>query len=335
MALRRVTVFGGSGFIGRHLVQRLARRGVIVRVAVRDPEGAAFLKPMGNPGQVVPMRVNIADHAGIAAAVEGADAVVNLVGILYERGRRSFNEIHVNGAGRIARAAVLAGARRFVQVSALGADRASPARYGRSKAAGEAAVREAFSGAVVLRPSVVFGPEDDFFNRFAALARLSPVLPVIGTMPRLELRAEGGPRLDLAGDGGTRFQPVYVGDVADAIMRSLEDEGTVGQTFELGGSQVYRFAELMELMLTEIGRKRLLVPVPFWAASVMATAMGLMPVPPLTRDQVRLLRRDNVLSGTAPGLEALGLSPTSPEAVLPTYLDRFRVFGRFADRPTA
>lgn len=335
MALRRVTVFGGSGFIGRHLVQRLARRGVIVRVAVRDPEGAAFLKPMGNPGQVVPMRVDITDHAGIAAAVEGADAVVNLVGILYERGRRSFHEIHVNGAGRIARAAVLAGARRFVQVSALGADRASPARYGRSKAAGETSVREAFSGAVVLRPSVVFGPEDDFFNRFAALARLSPVLPVIGVMPRFDLRAEGGPRLDLTGDGGTRFQPVYVGDVADAIMASLEDEGAAGQTFELAGPQVYRFAELMELMLAEIGRKRLLVPVPFWAASVMAAGMELMPVPPLTRDQVRLLRRDNVLSGAAPGLEALGLSATSLEAVLPTYLDRFRVFGRFADRPTA
>ena len=333
MALRRVTVFGGSGFIGRHLVQRLARSGAIVRVAVRDPEGAAFLKPMGDPGQIVPMRADVTDHTAIAPAVEGVDAVVNLVGILHERGRRSFAEIHANGAGRVARAAMLAGARRVVHVSALGADRASPDRYGRSKAAGEAAVREACSEAVILRPGVVFGPEDDFFNRFAALARLSPVLPVIGELPRLDLKAEGGPRLDLVGDGGTRFQPVYVGDVADAVMRGLEDPKTGGRTFDLGGPRVYRFAELMTLMLAEIGRTRLLVPLPFWAAMIMALPLELLPAPPLTRDQVRQLRRDNVITGDAPGLEELGISPMAVETILPTYLDRFRVFGRFARRP--
>lgn len=308
---QRVTVFGGSGFIGRYVVQRLAAGGQVVRVAVRDPVAAAFLKPMGNVGQIVPMRADItADDAVITAAIAGAEAVINLVGILYERGRRTFQTIHAEAPARLARVAAASGVRRFVHVSAIGADLNSAAAYGRSKAAGEAGVKAAFPNATILRPSIVFGPEDGFFNRFAGMARFSPALPLIG-------------------GGATRFQPVYVGDVADAVVRALADPEAPGRTYELGGPRVYTFRELMVLMLAEIGRERRLVNLPFWAADLQARFLQLLPVPPLTRDQVALLRRDNVVSHGALGLGDLGIAPTTVEVILPTYMDRYRKGGRY------
>ncbi len=321
-----VTVFGGSGFIGRQVVKRLAAKGVRVRVAVRRPEAALFLKPMGDVGQITPQQANLRDEASVRAAVDGADGVVNLVGILYERGRQRFDAVHVAGAAAVARAAAEAGAGRLVHLSALGASARSPSAYARSKAAGEEAVRSAFPDAVILRPSVVFGPHDDFFNRFAAMARLPVPLPVFGCpLPRWR---EG--RLDLYGDGGTKFQPVYVDDVARAVVAGLEDPATAGNTYELGGPIVYSFLELMRLVLRETRRRRPLVPVPFWWASMLAAVLELLPIPPLTRDQVALLKSDNVVSGTLPGLRDLGIVPTSAEVVLPTYLDVYRRGGRYA-----
>ena len=325
---RRVTVFGGSGFIGRHIVKRLASAGCVVRVAVRDPEGAAFLKPMGNVGQVVPVLADLNDERLVAAAVHGADAVINLVGILYERGAQGFDAVHVEGARRIAAAAKTAGVARLIQMSALGAGRDSISHYARSKAAGEEAVRAAFPEATIMRPSVVFGPEDDFFNRFAVLARLLPALPVFGAEPRCA--GCFPPKIDLWGRGGTHMQPVYVGDVADAFIQALADPGTKGRTYELGGPRVYSFKQLMELVLAETRRKRLLIPVPLWVAAIKATFLGLLPKPPLTLDQVWLLRQDNVVSPNASGLAELGIEAPAAEAILPLYLDRYRVEGRFA-----
>ncbi len=310
MAARVITVFGGSGFIGRYLVQQLARRGWIIQVAVRHPDAALFLKPLGDVGQITPIAASLRHEGSIAAAVAGADAVINLVGILYERGRQSFAEIHAEGARRGGGGARAAGAARLVQVSAIGADSASPSDYARSKAAGEAAVAAAFPGASIVRPSIVFGPEDGFFNRFAAMARVSPVLPLVG-------------------GGRTRFQPVYVGDVAEAIARIVDDSATAGRTYELGGPRVYSFRELLELMLAVVHRRRLLAPLPFWAASLQAAFLELLPVPPLTRDQVRLLQRDNVVAAGAPGLRELGIAPSAVELVIPTYLDVYRPGGRY------
>ena len=241
-----VTVFGGSGFLGRHLVKRLADAGRRVRVAIRDVEAANFLKIYGDVGQIVPWPADITNPTQVAAAIEGADQVVNLGGILYQRGRRTFQRIHVEGAANVAAAA---GVRALVHVSALGADEQSPALYGRTKAAGEAAVRQALPAAIIIRPSVVFGPEDNFFNLFAALSRLTPVLPVFGCplWPRITLFPEGGlVDIDLYGDGGTKFQPVYVGDVAEAIMRILARPGDcASKTYELGGPAVYSVKEIM------------------------------------------------------------------------------------------
>ncbi len=310
MTDRSITIFGGSGFIGRYVVQRLARRGWTIRVAVRRPDRALFLKPLGQVGQITPVMANIRDDASVGAALAGADAAVNLVGILYRQGRQTFDAVHVEGARRVARAARAAGATRLVQMSALGADPQSPSDYARSKAAGEAAVREAFPAATIVRPSIVFGPEDDFFNRFAGMARLLPALPLVG-------------------GGRTRFQPVYVGDVANAFDRILETPETAGRTYELGGPAVHSFRELMEILLRQIGRKRLLLPLPFFAASIQAGLFELLPVPPpLTRDQVRLLRQDNVVDPAVPGLSALGIEPTALAAILPTYLTRYRRAGR-------
>lgn len=334
MATRRVTIFGGSGFLGRHLVKRLAGRGDVLRIAVRDPTAAAFLKPMGDVGQIVPLKVDARDAAAVTAAVEGADAVVNLIGILFERGRQGFAELHGTAAGRIAQASALAGVKRLVHVSALGADAKAPALYARTKAAGERAVREAFPEATVVRPSVLFGAEDRFFNRFAALARVLPALPVFGAVPRLERFHEGGARIVLLGDGGVRFQPVYVGDVADAIARILDDPSTKGRTYELGGPRIYSFKELMELVLRETGRRRWLVPLPLPLAEIEAALLSLVPLstPLLTRDQVRLMRRDNVVSEGALGLRELAIAPTPAESVLPSYLARYRRGGRSRDR---
>jgi NADH dehydrogenase len=313
MATRVVTVFGGSGFIGRYVVKRLARQGWLVRVAVRRPSRAQFLKPLGDVGQVVPLRAPLQDEAAVRDAVAGADAVINLVGLLFEKGRQSFEAVHYQGARRVAEAAAAAGVRHLVQMSAIGADIHAEAEYARSKGAAEQAVRKAFPDAVVVRPSIVFGPEDGFFNLFAALARLSWVLPLIG-------------------GGKTRFQPVYVGDVADAILRVLSDPDCAGKTYELGGPRVYTFKELLELLLVQIRRRRLLVPLPFWAAELEAAVLELLPVPLLTRDQVKLLKHDNVVAAGALTLADLGIAPTAVELIVPTYLDRYRVGGRFNQR---
>jgi len=302
MDRRLVTVFGGAGFIGRHLVQRLAADGWIVRVGCRDVEAAQFLVPLGDPGQIVPLAADITRPDSVSALVDGADAVVNLVGILYERGRRTFQSIHVDGAANVAQAAARTGAKHLVQMSAIGSDPSSEAAYGRTKASGEQAVRDAFPDATVLRPSVVFGPEDDFFNRFAVLARFLPVLPVFKTS----------------------FQPVYVGDVAEAARKALEDPAMVGQTYELGGPRVISFREVMELLLAETARNRLLVPIPLAVASLEATFLEWLPEPPLTRDQVKLLASDNVVSEGALTFSDLGIEPTAVEAIIPNYLHRYR-----------
>jgi uncharacterized protein YbjT (DUF2867 family) len=323
--MKQVTVFGGSGFIGRHLVARLAARGVAVRVAVRDAAGANFVRPMGDVGQVTPVGANVTDDASVAAAVEGSDVVVNLVGILFSRGRQNFDAVHRDGAARIARLSQQAGVARLLHLSALGASQRSQSRYAWSKAAGEEAVREAFPGATIFRPSVVFGPDDDFFNRFAALARLLPVLPIFGCpMPAFRDGA-----IDIYGDGGTKFQPVYVGDVADAMVACLERGDSTGETYELCGPTIYSFKALMELVLSATDRKCLLLPTPYWVASFQALFLELLPKPLLTRDQVTLLRTDNVASGALPALEALDITPTAAEVILPAYLDRFRRGGRF------
>ena len=311
MRNRRLCVVGGSGFIGRYVVKRLAAQGAVVSAVSRHASEARFLKPMGDVGQIALIDAGLADEAALAAALQGASAVVSSIGILYERGRQRFQLLHVDGPARLARLAAAAGARHFVHVSALSADARAASAYARSKAEGEAAVKAAFPGATILRPSLVFGPEDDFFNRFGAMARVAPALPLVG-------------------GGGTRFQPVYVGDVADAVIAALDRPEAAGKTYELGGPAVLSFRQLMELLLAEIGRRRLLVPVPFGPASLMAFFLGMMPRPMLTRDQVKLLRKDTVVTPGALGLGDLGISPTALALVLPTYLSRFRRGGRIA-----
>ncbi|MBF0562701.1 MAG: complex I NDUFA9 subunit family protein [Alphaproteobacteria bacterium] len=310
MANRRVTVFGGSGFIGRHLVRRLSAAGFLVRIAVRDTVAAEFLKPMGDIGQIVAQSATITDDASVTRAVEGADWVVNLVGILYERGANNFKAIHVDGAARVARAAKAAGARRLIHLSALGADKGSASVYARSKAQGEQEVLAAFPDATILRPSVVFGPEDDFFNRFAALTRISPVLPVFSD--------------SLVRITGPSFQPVYVGDVAQAILTALTEPGHTGKIYELGGPRPYTMREIMELVSATIERPRRIVPIPFWLGKLEAAVLQFLPKPPLTPDQVVLLMSDNVLNGRFPGLAEMGITPEPVEAHLSSYLRRYR-----------
>ncbi|MGE5515429.1 MAG: complex I NDUFA9 subunit family protein [Bacteroidota bacterium] len=321
---RVVTVFGGSGFIGRQVVKRLAAQGWIVRAAVRDPVGAGFLKPMGEPGQVNPVAANVADPQSVRAAVAGADAVINLVGILFEKGRASFDAIHHRGAANVAQAAREAGVTRLVHMSALGADKNSASAYARSKAQGEEAVHAAFAGATIIRPSVVFGPDDDFFNRFAKLARLSPALPVFTGDGFKPIHTENGYGVDWYGSGGPTFQPVYVGDVADAIVRALAEPKAAGKVYELGGPRRYTLKEVLELILGITGQKALLVPLPFGVAKLQAAFLQFLPTPPLTPDQVKLLRVDNVVRGGKPGLADLGIAAVAAEAVLPTYLHRYQ-----------
>jgi uncharacterized protein YbjT (DUF2867 family) len=313
-----VTVFGGSGFIGRVLVRALAKRGLRVRVASRRVNVADQMRLYGDVGQIQIEQANLRFPDSVARALEGAEACVNLVGLLYERGRQKFSAVHAQGSETVARSCAERGVRTLVQMSALGADGASSSAYARSKADAEAAVRRILPGAVVMRPSVVFGPGDDFFNKFAAMAGVSPVLPLVG-------------------GGKTRFQPVYVGDVASAIANAVIDPGAAGQTYELGGPAIYSFQELLGLVLREVRRARPLVPVPFGIAKLIGAteemrAFALPFFPPiLTRDQVELLRRDNVCSGEAPGLAELGIQPTAVEAVLPTYLYRYRPGGQFSE----
>lgn len=321
---RIITVFGASGFIGRHLVRRLAKAGWVVRAVCRDPESAQFLRPMGDVGQVIPWGGNVTDAASVRTALNGASAAVNLVGILYESGAATFQRIHVDAAGLVARTAAEFGIRNFVQMSALGADADGAAAYARSKAGGEAAVLSALPTARIVRPSVVFGPEDNFFNTFAGLCRLSPFLPVFGAPPLPKVSLSGGLKIDVLGDGGPKFQPVYVGDVADAIVACLGGAGSDGSVFTLAGPRIYSFADLMRLVLMTTERKRLLLPVPFWLAEIQGALFGLLPKPLLTLDQVRLMRTDNVAPAGAPGLDQLGIAATAAEAVLPMYLRRFR-----------
>ena len=311
MRYRRVTVFGASGFIGRYVVKRLGAKGALVAAGATDVDRAKILRPMGDVGQITPMRASILDPEEVATAVAGADMVVNLVGILHPSGKATFEAVHREGAARVAEAARAAGAHHLVHVSAIGADKQSASAYARTKAEGEEMVRAAFPKAVILRPSVVFGPEDHLFNRFAAMARVSPVLPLIG-------------------GGRTRFQPAYVGDVAEAIVKGLEGPALAGRTFELGGPRTYTFKELMELILAETNRKRTLMPVSWGLASFEARFLELLPTPPLTRDQVELLKSDNVVAEGAAGFAELGIEPTAVEAIVPTYLDRYRKGGWFA-----
>ena len=305
MRNHRIAVLGGSGFIGRYVVKRLAARGEVLTVGGRHAAAAKYLKLQGEVGQVGLVNLSLSDEPVLRAFLSGNEAVVNSVGILRQSGRQRFELLHHTGPARLARLAREAGIERFVHLSAIGADPRSSSAYARSKAAGEQAVRDAFPTATILRPSVVFGPEDQLFNRFAALALITPVLPLIG-------------------GGETRFQPVYVGDVAEAVIKCLDDPATAGRTYELGGPKVYSFRGLMELLLAEIRRKRLLIDLPFGLASVQARLMGLLPNPPLTADEVELLKGDNVVSSGALTLASLGIAPTALEAILPTYLDRFR-----------
>src|SRR5882724_12928071 len=304
-----ITVFGGTGFLGRHAVRALARAGYRIRVAVRHPNDGFFLRPMGHVGQIDIVKCNVRDEEQIAAAVRGAFAVVNLTGILYQRGAQSFEAVHVGAAEAIAKAAHAAGATALIHVSAIGADKNAESRYAASKGKGEDRVRAAFPDAVILRPSIVFGPEDDFFNRFAALARILPFLPLIG-------------------GGATKFQPVFVGDVAAAIVRAIGDPAARGRTFELGGPTIYTFKELMQFVLRQTCRRRFPVPVSYFVASMQAIFLQFLPKPLLTPDQVILLKSDNIV--TAPQtLASLGIEPTSIEAEVPAYLSRFRPKGQY------
>jgi len=309
-----VTVFGGSGFVGRHVIRSLAKREYRIRVAVRRPELAGYLQPLGRVGQIHSVQANLRYPASVEAAMRDSAVAVNLVGILTQSGAQTFEAVQVRGAETVAKTAAGAGA-RMVHVSAIGADENSPSHYARAKAKGETAVLAAVPSATILRPSVVFGPEDDFTNRFAALARLSPVLPLIG-------------------GGTTRMQPVYVGDVATAIADAVDGKTRAGAVYELGGAEVLSLREIMELILAITDRSRMLVSLPFGLAKLQALFLQLAPGPfKLTPDQVELLKSDNVVSdaATAAGLtlQGLGITPDSMEAIAPQYLWRFRPSGQF------
>ena len=308
-----VTVFGGSGFVGRYVVRALAAKGYRVRVACRRPDLAGHLQPLGNVGQIHCVQANLRYRWSIDRAVEGADVVVNLVGLLAETGKQSFDSVQARGAGWVAEAASSAKA-SMVHFSAIGADEQSEADYARTKAEGEALVRAAAPDAVIFRTSIVFGPEDDFFNRFATMARVAPFLPLIG-------------------GGHTKFQPVYVGDVAQAVVKAVDGELAAGSIWELGGPEVLTFKECMERMLDVIGRKRGFVTLPFSLAKAVGRIAQYAPGAPITPGQVELLKSDNVVSPAMQDagrtLQAMGITPTLMGAVLPSYLVRFRKHGQF------
>lgn len=312
------TVLGGPGFVGRYVVAELAQRGWRVRAASRRPDLAGYLQPMGVVGQIHAVQANLRDEASIARALEATSAVVNAVGLLAPTGAQTFEAIHVEGARHAAKAARAAGIKRFVHISAIGADLNSPSRYARTKAAGERAVLEEFPDAVILRPSIVFGPEDEFFNRFAAMARISPFLPLIG-------------------GGKTRFQPVYAGDLGTAVANAVEGKASPGTIYEAGGPEIYSFRELLDMTQAYAYRKRLYLPLPFWLAKVQAVLTAPLPnsLRPITLDQVRLLERNNVVSEAAisEGRTLAGLDigqPQAVEAIVPGYLERFRPKGQFS-----
>jgi NADH dehydrogenase len=312
-----VTVFGGSGFLGRYVVRALAKRDYRIRVGVRRPELAGHLQPLGKVGQIHAVQVNLRHPGSVGAAMRGSHVADNLVGILTKNGRQTFDAVVAKGAATIAEAAAAAGA-RMVHVSAIGADATSASAYARAKASGERAVLAAVPSATVLRPSVMFGPEDQFTNRFAALARMSPLLPLIG-------------------GGATRMQPVYVGDVATAVADAVDGWTKAGAVYELGGPEVLSMREIMQIILRVIERERMLVPLPFAIARLKAMVLQFAPGPlKLTPDQVTLLKTDNVVSdaATAAGLtlQGLGIAPDSMEAVVPQYLWRFRKAGQFAPK---
>jgi NADH dehydrogenase len=310
-----VTIYGGSGFIGRNVVRAIAKTGARMRVAVRRPELALHLQPLGGVGQINAVQANVRFPDSLLAAADGADAVINLVGILFPTGKQTFKAVQDEGARHVAEAARASGAKALVHVSAIGADSDSPSVYARTKAAGEAAVRDVYPEAVILRPSVVFGPEDDFFNRFAKLARIAPALPLIG-------------------GGKTLFQPVFVGDVAKTVVASLTGKAKPGAIYELGGPEILTLKEVMQRVLDYTMRKRLLVPLPFWLAKLQAAFLQLLPKPLFTIDQVRLLQSDNVVSEEAKRngrtLEGLGIEPIAIAAVVPDYLEQFRPRGQFS-----
>lgn len=310
-----VTVFGGSGFVGRHVVRALARRGYRIRVAVRRPDLAGFLQPIGGVGQISFVQANLRYRQSVDRAVEGSDHVINCVGVLFETGRNTFDAVQDFGARAVAEAARAVGT-KLTHISAIGADENSASSYARTKARGEAAVLRTVPDAVILRPSIVFGPEDGFFNKFATMARYAPVLPLIG-------------------GGNTKFQPVYVNDVAEAVARSVDGTIERGRIYELGGPEVLSFRQCLELMLRVTDRKNPLVSLPFGIASLIGSIASLIPfvTPPLTSDQVTLLRADNIVSDAAKSegrtLEGMGIEPVLAEAILPSYLVRYRTQGQF------
>lgn len=309
--MRKVaTVFGGAGFIGRQVVQRLAREDYVVRVAGRDTVRARALQTMGRVGQIAPIAADIMDEAGVARAVEGASVVVNTVGILHG----DFERIQAEGPVRVGRLSAAAGVEKLVHISAIGADAGSESRYARSKAAGESGLLAAFPHATILRPSIVFGPGDGFFGRFGQMAMMLPFMPVIA--------------------GDTRFQPVYVGDVAEAVMAALANPDAAGKTYELGGPRAWSFRELLAFIVKETGRSRRLVEIPMGIAQLQARFAELLPNPPVTRDQLILLQRDNVVGQGALTLAELGIAPQSIEALVPPLLARFKPGGNRRVRPT-
>lgn len=310
-----ITVFGGTGFIGRHVIAALAKNGATVRVATRVPARAYFLRPCGNVGQVVPFACDVNDDASVAQALDGATDVVNLIGILFEKGKKQkFDRLHADFPSRLAKACAQTNINTLVHVSALDSTSDSPAHYGRSKAAGEAAIKNNFPRHVILQPSVVFGPEDNFFNQFARMAQRAPFLPLIA-------------------GGKTKFQPVYVGDIAQAVARILTSGDARpyhGKTYALGGPEVLSFKQLLNLMQEMSGLRARYIPLPAPIAKIIGLLGAVLPTPPLTVDQVRSLSRDNIVPKDALTLHDLGLTPTALRGVLPTYLYAYRPGGRFA-----
>jgi NADH dehydrogenase len=302
MASKRVTVFGGSGFLGSQIVKYLAAEGNNVRVGVRHPERASFLERFGRDGQIELTYADVWDESTVAQAVKQSDSVINTVGHYVEKGRATFDVTHGQGALHVARQAGQAGAVRLIQISGLGADPTSDSPYVRARGIGEVLVREAFDGVTILRPSVIFGPDDSFLNTLAGMARQAPILPLFGM-------------------GRTNLQPVFVGNVADACVRVLANPSTKGEVYELGGPRVYTYKALVQLVLKQLDRRRVLVPVPFFVWDTLAALMAVLPNPPLTRDQVKLMKRDNVIEGKALTLEDLGIGPVSVEEILPTYIN--------------